>query len=70
MIAEGMSCIHIKYMLGVNGNSGPFWHEKSRPAGDKQDIVRQRMGLKNHIQHPKQILGKTQTELYLDFCKS
>ena len=47
-----------------------FWHEKSRPTGDKRDIARQRMGLKNYIEHPKQILEKTQTELYLDFCKS
>ena len=47
-----------------------FWHENSRPTGDKRDIVRQRKGVKEYNEHPKQLLEKTQTEIYLDFCNS
>ena len=46
-----------------------FWHANSRPTGDKRD-VRDRIGLKQYTKHPGQILEKTQTELYLEFCKS
>ena len=47
-----------------------FWHANSRPTGDKRDVVRKRIGLKQYTQHPRQILEKTQTELFLEFCKS
>ena len=47
-----------------------FWHANSRPTGDKRDVVRKCTGLKQYTQHPRQILEKTQTELYLEFCKS
>ena len=40
-----------------------FWHANSRPTGDKRDVVRKRIGLKQYTQHPRQILEKTQTEL-------
>ena len=36
-----------------------FWHANSRPTGDKQDVVRKRIGLKQYTQHPRQILEKT-----------
>ena len=47
-----------------------FWHANSRPTGDKQDVVRKHIGLKQYTQHPRQILEEIQTELYLEFCKS
>lgn len=31
-----------------------FWtHEASRPTGDKKDVIRQRVGIKQHISHVK-----------------
>ena len=46
-----------------------FWHKKSRPTGDKRDIIRKRTGVKCYEEHPRQILEKMQAELYFDFCK-
>ena len=45
-----------------------FWtHEASRPTGDRKDIVRQRTGKKQYVEHVKHVLEKTQTEAYLEF---
>ena len=44
-----------------------FLHEKSRPTGNKRDIVKQRKGVKKYTEHLKQLLEKT---IYLEFCDS
>ena len=44
-----------------------FWHNKSRPTADKCDIIRKRIGYKTYLSRPRQILEKTQTEIYNDF---
>ena len=43
-----------------------FWHSKSRATGDKCDI-RKCIGYKTYLSRPRQILEKTQTEIYNDF---
>lgn len=45
-----------------------FWsHEASRPTGDKKDVIRKRTGKKQHIEHAKHVLEKTQTEAFVEF---
>ena len=46
-----------------------FWSSPgiSRPTGNKKDIIRKRLGVRTYTSHPKQILDKTQTEVYLEF---
>jgi len=45
-----------------------FWSfEASRPTGDKKDVIRKRTGRKQHIEHAKHVLEKTQTEVFLEF---
>ena len=45
-----------------------FWsYEVSRPTGDKKDVIRKRTGKKQHIEHAKHVLEKTQTEAFLEF---
>ena len=44
-----------------------FWHGKTRPTGDKRDIIRKRIGYKTYLSRPRQILEITQTEFYNDF---
>ncbi|XP_031563965.1 uncharacterized protein LOC116299446 [Actinia tenebrosa] len=46
-----------------------FWSDKgiSRPTGNKRDISRLRVGPRQYIEHEKQILEKTQTEVFLAF---
>lgn len=45
-----------------------FWtYEASRPTGDKKDVIRKRIGKKQHIEHAKHVLEKTQTEAFLEF---
>ena len=46
-----------------------FWHKKSRPTGEKRDIIRKTTGVKCYEKHPRQMSEKTQTELYFDICK-
>ena len=46
-----------------------YWKNKSRPTGDKNDIKRQRIGLKMYKEHAKHVLEKTQRETFLDFRK-
>ena len=35
-----------------------FWHSKSRPTGEKHDIIRKRIGYKTYLSRPCQILEK------------
>ena len=46
-----------------------FWSspEISRPTGNKKDIKRERVGPKQYVFHEKQVLEKTQTEVYEEF---
>ena len=44
-----------------------FWHSKSRPTGNKCDIIRKRVGYKTYLSRPRQSLEKTQIEIYNDF---
>lgn len=39
----------------------------SRPVGNKREIIRERIGPKNYHKHEKQILEKTQNEIYEEF---
>ena len=39
----------------------------SRPTGNKNDAKRKRLGPKDYIEHEKQILEKTQSEIFKDF---
>ena len=47
-----------------------FWASPgiSRPTGNKKDVARKRIARNIYSSHPKQILEKTQTEVYSDFC--
>ena len=45
-----------------------YWTKvASRPTGDKKDVVKQRTGKQQYVQHAKHVLEKTQTEAYLEF---
>jgi hypothetical protein len=45
-----------------------YWtHTASRPTGDKKDVIKERIGKKQDIRHPKHVLEKTQTETFLEF---
>jgi len=46
-----------------------FWTSPgiSRPTGNKKDVSRKRIGPNDYIEHEKQILEKTQTEVYNEF---
>ena len=44
-----------------------FWISKSRPTGDRRDIKRKRIGCKAYKEHAKQVLEKTEREIFLDF---
>ena len=46
-----------------------FWASpgNSRPTGNKNDVKRKRLGPKDYIEHEKQILEKTQSEIFKDF---
>ena len=46
-----------------------FWASPdiSRPTGNKKDIVRERVAAKTYMTHEKQLLDKSQTEVYLEF---
>ena len=46
-----------------------FWASpgNSRPTGNKNDVKRKRLGPKDYIEHEKQILEKTQSEIFQDF---
>lgn len=45
-----------------------WWKENSRPAGStKNDIVRRRLGKKHYVEHARQVLEKSQLEIYQDF---
>ncbi len=44
-----------------------FWISKSRPTGDRRDIKRKRIGPKSYKEHAKQVLEKTEREIFLDF---
>ena len=48
-----------------------FWASpgNSRPTGNKTDVKRKRLGPNEYIEHEKQILEKTQTEIFQDFKK-
>ena len=39
------------------------------PTGNKKDILRERVTAKTYISHAKQLLDKSQTEVYLEFKK-
>ena len=43
-----------------------FWSSPgvSRPTGNKKDMVRKRLAVRTFVSHPKQILDKTQTEVF------
>ena len=46
-----------------------FWASPgiSRPTGNKRDVVRERIAPKEYFEHEKQILEKTQNEVYNEF---
>ena len=44
-----------------------FWHSKSRPTGDKRDIIRKCIGYKKYLSRPRQILQETQIGIYNNF---
>ena len=45
-----------------------YWTKvASRPTGDKKDVVKQRTGKQQYVQHVKHVLEKTQTEAYLEY---
>ena len=44
-----------------------FWRSKSRPTGDKRDIITKRICYKTYLSRPCQILEKTRAEIYNDF---
>ena len=48
-----------------------FWASpgNSRSTGNKSDVKRKRLGPKEYIEHKKQILEKTQSEIFQDFKK-
>ena len=48
-------------------NSGQALAGNSRPTGNKNDAKRKRLGPKDYIEHEKQILEKTQSEIFKDF---
>lgn len=42
-----------------------FWsYEASRPTGDKKDVIQKRTGKKQHMEHARHVLEKTQTEVF------
>ena len=45
-----------------------FWSSPgvSRPTGNKKDMVRKRLAVRTFVSHPKQILYKTQAEVFLE----
>lgn len=46
-----------------------FWAspEISRTTGNKKNIIRKQVAAKTYVSHPKQMLDKSHTEVYLDF---
>ncbi len=48
-----------------------FWASPriSRPTGNKRDIICERIGPKNYHKHERQILEKTENEIYEEFKK-
>ena len=45
-----------------------YWKlEASRPTGNKKDFIRNRVGVKTWVEHPKKGFEKTQTEAYVEF---
>ena len=46
-----------------------FWASSgnSRPTGNNNDVKRKRLGRKDYIEHKKQILEKTQSEIFHNF---
>ena len=48
-----------------------FWPSpgNSRPTGNKSNVNRKQLGPKEYIEHEKQILEKTQSEIFQDFKK-
>ena len=46
-----------------------FWASPgiSRPTSNKRDVVRERIAPKEYFEHEKQILEKTQNEVYNEF---
>ena len=45
-----------------------FWIDNTRPSPNRRDIIKQRIGPKEYLQHAKHWLDVTQHELYLSFC--
>ena len=45
-----------------------FWIDNTFPSPNRRDIIKQRIGPKEYIQHAKHWLDVTQHELYLSFC--
>ena len=42
-----------------------YWaHTASRPTGDKKDVLKQRIGKQDYVQHAKHVLEKTQTDAF------
>ncbi|XP_048578932.1 uncharacterized protein LOC125560703 [Nematostella vectensis] len=47
-----------------------FWASSaSRPTGDKSDFVKNRVGKKQYLTHPKHVLETSQTEAFQEFAK-
>lgn len=44
--------------------------QSSRLTGNKKDVKRERQAHRIFVSHPVQILEKTQTEIYEEFCQS
>ena len=45
-----------------------FWIDNIHPSPNRRDVIKQRIGPKEYLQHAKHLLDVTQHELYLSFC--
>ena len=45
-----------------------FWIDNTCPSPNRRDIIKQRIGPKEYLQHAKHWLDVMQHELYLSFC--
>ena len=45
-----------------------LWIDNTHPSPNRRDIMKQRNGPKEYLQHAKHWLDVTQNELYLSFC--
>ncbi|XP_053389228.1 uncharacterized protein LOC128552225 [Mercenaria mercenaria] len=58
-----------KLSEGARNKIAEYWVKNSQPLNDKRKVIRERIGPKTYIEHPKHILTSTQSSIYLNFVK-